>query len=139
MSDDEARRFLATGTRTGKLAVVRADGSPLVVPVWFVVEDDGDLVFTTAADTLKGRALRRDGRMSLCVDEEAPPYAYVRVDGRAELSEDPAALLDAATRIAARYMGEALAWSYGRRNAVPGELLVRLRPSRLVGVAGVAD
>ncbi len=36
-------------------------------------------------------------------------------------------------------MGAALAESYGRRNAVPGELLVRLTPERTVTEAGVAD
>jgi len=138
MTDAEARAFLGEGTRTGKLAVVRRDGAPLVVPIWFVL-DGADLVFTTGADTVKGRALRRDGRVSLCVDDEAPPYAYVRVDGAAALDEDPGPLLHWATRIAARYMGEARAEEYGRRNGVPGELLVRVTPTRLVGRGGVAD
>jgi hypothetical protein len=44
-----------------------------------------------------------------------------------------------ATRIAARYMGEEQADAYGKRNAVPGELLVRVRPTKIVAVKGVAD
>ncbi len=139
MDDAEARAFLAAGTRTGKLAVVRSDGSPMVTPVWFVLDDDGRLVFTTHRDTVKGRAIRRDPRVSLCVDAEAPPYAYVRVDGRAEWSEDPHALLHWATEIARRYMGDDLAEAYGRRNGVPGELLVRLTPVRVVALDGVSD
>jgi PPOX class probable F420-dependent enzyme len=138
MGPDEVRAFLGEGSRTGKLAVVRRDGAPLVVPIWFVLDGD-DLVFTTGADTVKGRALRREPRLSLCVDDEAPPYAYVRVDGVARLDEDPAALLHWATRIAARYMGESRAEEYGRRNGVPGELLVRVTPTRVVGRGGVAD
>ena len=138
MTPAEARAFLAAGTRTAKLAVVRRDGAPVVVPVWFVLDGE-DVVFTTAAGTVKGRSLRRDGRLSLCVDDESPPYAYVRVDGRARLSEDPEELLRWATAIAARYMGRALAEAYGRRNGVPGELLVRVTPHRLVGRGGVAD
>lgn len=139
MSDTEAREFLSAGTRTGKLAVVRRDGSPMVVPVWFAMDDDGTLVFTTWADSVKGRAMRRDPRVSLCVDREAPPFDYVRVDGTVGISVDPSELRTWATRIAARYMGTELADTYGRRNGVPGELLLRLTPTRVVAVSGVAD
>jgi hypothetical protein len=48
-------------------------------------------------------------------------------------------MLTWATTIARRYMGDDLAEAYGRRNAVPGELLVRVRPSRVVAIAGIAD
>jgi PPOX class probable F420-dependent enzyme len=140
MSVDERIAFLSHGTRTGKLATVREDGRPHVQPIWFVLdEDDGSLVFTTGRATVKGRNLRRDPRASLIVDDEAPPFAYVRVDGAVEISEDLDEMLVWATRIAYRYMGPELAESYGRRNAVPGELLVRLRPAHVVTEAGVAD
>ena len=136
---DERIAFLSHGTRTGKLATVREDGRPHVQPIWFVLdEDDGSLVFTTGRATVKGRNLRRDPRASLIVDDEAPPFAYVRVDGAVEISEDLDEMLVWATRIAYRYMGPELAESYGRRNAVPGELLVRLRPAHVVTEAGVA-
>ena len=138
MSGEEARAFLAAGTRTGKLAVVRRGGSPFVTPIWFALDDDGALLFTTGADTVKGRALGRDPRCSICVDVETPPFDYVRVDGVAELSDDPREMLAWATRIAARYMGAAQAEAYGRRNAVPGELLVRVRPARIVALADIA-
>ncbi len=133
MSEEEVRAFLAEGTRTGKLATVRKDGSPHVVPIWFVLDGDA-LVFTTAADTVKGRALRRDGRACICVDLEEPPYAYVQVSGQVELSEDLEEMRVWATRIAARYEGEENAESFGRRNAVEGEMLVRLRPERVVAI-----
>jgi hypothetical protein len=55
------------------------------------------------------------------------------------ISEELGPLLDAATRIAARYMGAELAERYGKRNAVPGELLVRLTPERVVAEADIAD
>lgn len=139
LSEAEVRDFLAAGTRTGKLAVVRRDGSPMVVPIWFVVDEDGSLVFNTGADTVKGRALARDRRVSICVDDEHPPFAYVRIDGEAEVSTDLDEMLPWATAIARRYMGDDLAEAYGRRNAVQGELLVRVRPLRVVAFAGVAD
>lgn len=138
MSVEERRAFLMAGTRTGKLATVRADGRPHVAAVWFVLDGD-DVIFMTGAGTVKGRNLRRDARASLIVDDDAPPFAYVRVDGEAEHADNPPDMLDWSTRIAYRYMGPDLAESYGRRNAVPGELLVRLRPTRVVTEAGVAD
>jgi hypothetical protein len=77
--------------------------------------------------------------VSICVDDEAPPYGYVRVDGVAEISEDLDAMLPWSTAIARRYMGDDLAEDYGRRNAVAGELLVRVRPTRVVALAAIAD
>ncbi len=139
MSVEERTAFLLHATRTGKLATVREDGRPHVQPVWFVLDDDGTVVFMTGATTVKGRNLRRDGRASLVVDDEAPPFAYVRIDGTAEISEGLEDMLIWSTRIAFRYMGPEQAESYGRRNAVPGELLVRLRPEHIVTEAGVAD
>jgi PPOX class probable F420-dependent enzyme len=131
LGDPEVREFLSHGTRTGKLSWLSASGRPLVAPVWFLVEDGG-LVFNTGRDTAKGRALARDPRVSLCVDLEEPPYAFVQVQGEAELSEDPAELLRTATAIAARYMGADRAEEFGKRNAVPGELVVRLRPVKVL-------
>jgi PPOX class probable F420-dependent enzyme len=139
MSDEEIRAFLSSGTRTGKLATVRPDGSPHVAPIWFVLDDDGSIVFNTGRDTVKGRALRRDPRVSLVVDDEAPPFAYVRVDGVAELSEDLEEMLPWSTRIAARYMGAEEADAYGRRNAVDGEMLVRVRPTKIVALKEISD
>ena len=138
MDAAEIRRFLEEGTRTGKLAVTRKDGSPLVVPIWFLVDEDGTIVFTTGAGTVKGRSLLRDGRVSLCVDDERAPFAVVRVDGTVRISEHPGDLLSWATRIGGRYMGAGLAEQYGRRNGVPGELLVRIIPEVVRGKTNVA-
>jgi PPOX class probable F420-dependent enzyme len=130
VTDPEISAFLGAGTRTGKLAYAGAGGRPLVAPVWFIVED-GTLVFNTGKDTAKGRALARDPRATLCVDLEEPPYAFVQVQGDAELSEDPGELVRTATAIAARYMGQDRAAEFGKRNGVPGELVVRLRPTKV--------
>lgn len=122
--------FLSAGTRTGMLGYVAADGRPLVAPVWFVV-DDGQLAFNTGRDTSKGRAIARDSRVVICVDDPHPPYSFVQVQGVATVSEDPADVLDIATRTGARYMGAERADEFGRRNAVPGELVVRVRPTKV--------
>jgi PPOX class probable F420-dependent enzyme len=131
VTDQKISGFLSAGTRTGKLAYTGADGRPLVAPVWFIVED-GVLVFNTGKDTVKGRALARDPRATLCVDLEEPPYGFVQVQGEAEISEDPGELVRSATAIAARYVGEDRAGEFGKRNGVPGELVVRLRPTKVI-------
>lgn len=136
MTEAQCRAFLCEGTRTAKLAT---DGTPHVTPVWFVVDDDGAIVFTTGADKVKGRAVARDPRVCVCVDDESPPYAFAMVRGKAETSDDLDEMLVWATRIGGRYMGDDRAEEYGRRNAVEGELLVRVIPEKVVARAGIAD
>jgi len=72
------------------------------------------------------------------VDDEAPPYAYVTVEGTATVDLDAHDVLAWATRIAARYMGADQAEAYGRRNAVPGEALVRVTPTKIIAEKDVA-
>jgi PPOX class probable F420-dependent enzyme len=127
----QVRDFLSHGTRTGKLGFLAADGRPLVAPVWFVVHGD-ELWFNTARDTAKGKAIARDPRLVLCVDIEEPPYAFVQVQGVAEVSEELDDLVASATAIGARYVGADRAREFGERNGVPGELLVRLSPTKVV-------
>jgi PPOX class probable F420-dependent enzyme len=134
---EEARAFLVQTARTGKLATVRADGRPHVAPIWFDLEGD-ELVFTTWHTTVKAANLRRDPRIALCVDEEAPPFAFVIVEGVASLSEDLAELRHWATRIAGRYMGADQAEAYGQRNGVVGEILVRVKITKIVGQGAIA-
>jgi PPOX class probable F420-dependent enzyme len=133
-----ARDFLTTGTRTGKLGWVADDGRPLVAPVWFVVEGD-DVLFTTGADTAKGRAIARDPRLVLTVDLEEPPYGFVQVQGVADVIEDLAEVRRIATACGGRYMGADRAEAFGARNGVPGEWGVRLRPTKVVVGLDVAD
>ena len=130
MTDDQWRAFVSAGTRTAKLSTVRADGRPHIAPVWFVLDGD-EIVFNTAKESVKGRNLARDPRVSLCVDDERAPYAFVVCEGSATISEEPAELLEWSTRIGGRYMGADRAEEFGKRNGVPGELLVRLRPVKV--------
>lgn len=138
MTKDQWQKFISEGTHTAKLSTVRADGSPHIAPVWFLLDGD-DIVFNTGEDTVKGRNMARDGRVSLCVDDDRPPFSFVTLQGRAELSDRLEEVRDWATRIAARYMGEDLAEQYGARNGVPGELLVRVRIEKVIALADIAD
>ena len=138
MTRDEWQAFLSEGTRTGKLATVRKDGRPHVVPIWFVLDGE-DILLTTGGDSVKAKALKRDGRACLCVDDERPPFAFVMVEAQASISEDPDEMLRWATAIGGRYMGPERAEEFGRRNAVEGEILVRLRPTNVRAMGGLTE
>ena len=137
MSREEAISFLLEGTRTGKLATVREDGRPHVVPIWFVAEDDA-VVFTTWHESVKLRNLAKNSRASMVVDLEEPPYAYVVVEGTVTLSDDLDELRSFATRIGGRYMGAERAEEYGDRNGVPGEVVVRLQIEKIIAKDDIA-
>jgi len=138
MTDDERRAFLLEGTRTGKVAWVSPKGNPQVAPIWFVLDGD-DVLFTTHEDSAKGRAFTEGTRLSLLVDDQVPPFSYVKVDGDVHLSRDLDELVAVATRIGGRYMGEDRAEEFGRRNGVPGEIVVRIVPTKLTALAGISD
>ncbi len=139
MTDPEYREFMLGSIRTAKLATVRADGRPHVAPIWFDLDGDA-LIFMTAEDTLKGKAIRRDPRVAFCIDDEKPPFAFVIFEGTAQiLTPTLDELLYWATRIGGRYMGQAQAEAYGKRNAAPGELLIRVTPTKVIAQADIAD
>ena len=127
MTDDERRAFLLEGTRTGKVAWVSPKGNVHVAPIWFVLDGD-DVLFTTHEDSAKGKAFTRrhpglDGR-------RRPGAAVLVREGRRHRQRSTATsttCVEVATRIGGRYMGEDRAEEFGRRNGVPGELVVRIR------------
>lgn len=138
MSTAQALAFLAEGTRTGKVATASPTGAVHVAPVWFVVTDDA-LVFTTYHDTVKARHLSANPRAALTADEERFPYGFVLVRGAVEVDRAAPDLAEWTHRIAARYVPAERVPEYGRRNAVEGEWLCRLRPHRVIGRAALAD
>jgi hypothetical protein len=94
MSKNETRKFLMQGTFTAKLATVNEDGSPHVVPVWFVLDERKnrttkkieDIIFTTYENSLKATNIRRDNRVSICVDDQTPQFSFVTIHGTAKNS-----------------------------------------------------
>jgi PPOX class probable F420-dependent enzyme len=139
MDEHEVRAFMGSGSRTGKLATVRTDGRPHVAAVWFTFDDAGRAVFLTGGTSLKARNMRHEPRVSLLVDVEEMPFAWARLDGVVSFSDDPDDLLTWATETSRRYVGDARADEFGRRNGVPGEIVVFIDPTRLIGEGGVTD
>ena len=138
MSREEIEAFLMSGTKTGKVSTVRKDGRPHLAPIWFVLDSNKDnnnsIIFTTGNESVKGKDMLRDPRVSLCVDDQTPPFSFVVIEGLAEINQEPDLddLLKWTTKIAARYMGQDDAESYGKRNAVIGEMLVKIRPTKII-------
>ena len=123
--------------RTAKLGIVGKDGAPHVSPVWIALDGEA-IIFMTHQNSLKGKAILRDGRVSICLDDERPPFAFLTIAGTATTSSDPEELLAWGTRIGGRYMGEENGPKFGERNAVPGELLVRVKVDRVIAKVDVA-
>jgi PPOX class probable F420-dependent enzyme len=134
----ECRAFLLEGAPTAKLGTVRANGQPHIAPIWFALDGD-TVVFTTSKDTVKGKNMLRDPRVTLCVDDERPPFSFAIIEGLAEVIENAPDLLKWTTILGGRYMGEDQAEVYGKRNAVPGECLVRVTPAKVLFQQAIAS
>jgi PPOX class probable F420-dependent enzyme len=139
MSKAEIARFLMQGTFTGKLATVKKDGSPHVVPIWFVVENGkgrgkaGNIILTTGDSSVKAYNIQHDGRVSICIDDQKPPFSFVTIHGTAKIYPyKQKEVLEWATRIAERYVGKKNAETYGRRNSGEGAVLVRIKPTKVI-------
>jgi PPOX class probable F420-dependent enzyme len=142
MSKREIKQFLMQGTFTAKLATVKDDRSPHVVPIWFILDNQkdrtsertvGDIVFTTYDSSLKIRNIQRDNKVSICVDDQTPQFSFVTIFGRAKIYHlKQNELFKWATKIARRYMGKDNAEVYDKRNSTEGAILVRIKPTKII-------
>lgn len=140
MSKAEIAKFLMQGTFTGKLATVKKDGSSHVVPIWFVLDNEnnrhkvGNIIFTTGESSTKANNIRQDNRVSICVDDQVPPFSFVTIFGIAKIYPyKRKEVLKWATKIAERYMGKSNAEAYGRRNSEEGSITVIIKPTKIIG------
>jgi PPOX class probable F420-dependent enzyme len=138
MTPQARRAFLTSGTRTAILATTRADGRPHAVPVCFVLEDDDVLLLTNEASA-KGRALQRDPRVTLVVDDETPPFAFVMIEGTAQLSQSPDDIDRVAPEIAKRYDGADSIEDFVRFAHEALGTLVRVTPTRILALDRVGE
>jgi PPOX class probable F420-dependent enzyme len=133
MTKDEIRNFLLQGTFTGKLGTINKEGRPHVVPIWYTLDEPDNIVFNTGSESVKAKNIKRDNRVRLCVDDQTPLFSFVIVDGTAQIEKgQPSETYKWAKIIAARYMGDDKSEEYGRRNSGEGEILVRIKPTRII-------
>ena len=139
MTKDEIRNFLLQGTFTGKLGTIKKNGTPHIVPIWFTLDNKNNILFTTGDTSVKAKNIKRDNRVRLCVDYQVPLYSFVIIDGITEIiSNKPTEIYKWAKRIAGRYMGNDKAEEYGRRNSSEDELLIKIKPTKVIGEKDVA-
>jgi len=136
MTDDEILAYIDEKPRTAHIATVREDGRPHVATIW-VMRDGEEIVFTTWHTSVKGKNLARTGQAAISIDDTADNSSYVAIEGTVTIDPDPALSRHWATRIGGKYMGADRAEEFGVRNGIPGEVVCRLRPTRLSGMRGV--
>jgi PPOX class probable F420-dependent enzyme len=138
MTLDARRAFLTHGTRTAVLATTREDGRPHATPIALVLDDD-DVLFLTNAESVKGRDVLRDPRVTLVIDDETPPFAFVMIEGRALASRDVENIERVARRISQRYdAGEGIE-DFVRFAREELGMLVRVAPTRIVALDRVGE
>src|SRR5215207_9505070 len=135
MSKAEITRFISQGTFTGKLATVKKGGGSHVVPIWFVLDKGnskkgssiGNIIFTTYSTSVKANNIRRNNRVSICIDDQIRPFSFVTMFGTAKIQPyKQKEVLKWTTQIAERYMGKKNAKAYGRRNSGEGAVVVQI-------------
>lgn len=139
MTRAEMAIFLLQGTFTGKLGTVNHDGSPHVVPIWYTADRENNIIFNTGMKSVKIKNIKRDNRVSLCIDDQTPLFSFVTIIGIAQIiSNDPSEIYKWAKIIAARYMGNNKSEEYAKRNSAEGELLVKIKPIRVIAEKDIA-
>lgn len=131
---DTIERFVRA-PRIAVLSYLRADGRPNQSPIWYTYRD-GTFFMSTVTGSPKHRALVRDPRICLTIQDERPPYRAVIADGVAELSPLDATA-DPTDGMAVRYFGRVGAAAYDKLTADTyqqrGLTLLTLRPESLRG------
>lgn len=133
MTRAQREAFLAE-TRLAVISVAEDGRAPLQVPVWYAYQPGGLVRIATGATSKKAALLRRAGRMSLCVQTEAPPYKYVTVEGPVTIG--PRDYERDIRQIALRYLGAEMGEAYLQVTAAQNEeaVLVTLVPEHWMTV-----
>jgi PPOX class probable F420-dependent enzyme len=132
MSVEEREQFLA-GLHVAVLSVAARGRGPLAVPVWYDYQPGGQVSVITGRSSRKGHAIAAAGRMSLCAQDENPPYRYVSVEGPVVIEELD---LDERLAMARRYLGTDGGDRYVAANPDPdGEnVMIRMTPEHWLSV-----
>jgi PPOX class probable F420-dependent enzyme len=128
------KKFLAR-ERIAVLSYIRADGRPNQVPIWYAYSDD-TLRMATATGSAKHRALLKDARVCVTIQDERPPYRAAIIDGTVEMTE----LTESdnfAYEMAVRYFGKYAANEYWKMTAEDrashGTTVLTIAPTEVKG------
>ena len=130
LSIAEREAFLAEA-RVAVISIACSGRGPLSVPIWYSYAPGGELGLWMDAASRKVTLLRREGHLTLCVQDTARPYRYVSVEGPVTQINP----IDCDTELrplVARYLGTAAVDGYlagfGGPEGVRGDVYVRVRP-----------
>jgi general stress protein 26 len=99
----------------------------------------GNIIFTTYSTSVKANNIRRDNRVSICIDDQTLPFSFVTIFCSAKIQiYKQTEVFKWDTKIAERYMGKKNAEAYGRRNSSEGAVLVRINPTRIIAEKDIA-
>ncbi len=96
-----AAQALLEEKRFGVLATINSDGTAQLSTMWFELQD-GEIMMNTKRGRVKERNLRRDPRVSLCIEDG---YRYLTLRGSVTLTDDPEVSQADIKRLAIRYHG----------------------------------
>jgi PPOX class probable F420-dependent enzyme len=80
------REQLLSGRHVAVLVTIGVDGRPSPTPIWYLYRD-GVSYFRTASNAIKTQNIRRDPRVSICVQDERAPYKSIIAGGTAEVAD----------------------------------------------------
>jgi hypothetical protein len=132
-SKAEVDRFLH-GRRVAVLGTIGPDGAPVLTPIWYLYRD-GHLLMRTDNQSVKAKNIARDPRVTVCVQDERPPYASATVYGKAAIEP---AREELGPAMAKHYLGAVGAAGYQRAaaEAIEGagaeEVTVVVTPERVL-------
>ena len=129
MNETQREKFLE-GVHVGIVSIQEPGRGPLAVPVWYDYKSGGELWFLTDKGTRKERLLSESVRVSLCAQDERPPYRYVTIEGPV-VSIEAADLKRDVRPMACRYLGREGGNHYTESVAAPSiddAVLVKVRP-----------
>ena len=136
MTRQEQQEFLAA-LHLGIVSIADPGRGPLTIPIWYAYAPGGELRFVTAQNSRKGQLLRPGCRVSVCVQDEQPPYKYVSVEGSVvavEKSEVERDVRPLAHRYLGRERGDRFITMTGGADTREENRLVRIRPERWFSV-----
>ncbi len=99
---EKARAYLQE-LRFAVLATINQDGTPQLTTMWYILENDGTITMNTKVGRAKERNMRRDPRISICIEDG---YDFLTINGTVEMIDDPEIAQRDIYRLSTRYHGE---------------------------------
>lgn len=126
---EKARAYLQE-LRFAVLATINQDGTPQLTTMWYILENDGTITMNTKVGRAKERNMRRDPRISICIEDG---YDFLTINGTVEMIDDPEIAQRDIYRLSTRYHGEEKARRQMREQfSQETRVSLRLKPESII-------